>query len=321
MELPPRLRQAVDAALDGVTIADLTSAAKALSARYRNEVRDGRLHIADAQLALGYVATRMPATYAAIHAGLAALRERLPEFAPKTLLDVGAGPGTVMWAAADIWPSLTSATLLEASPSIRAMGERLAAETPVAATWQSGDATREQSPTASADLVTLAYVLDELGQEQRTALVDRLWKLTSAALVIVEPGTTAGWRRILAARVQLISLGANVVAPCAHALACPIVEPDWCHFSARVARSRVHRLAKQADVPWEDEKFIYLAASRARPAASPARVLAPPANASGRVRLKLCQPDGKATERLVTRREGDVFKQARRRDWGDLFEE
>ena len=81
-------------------------------------------------------------------------------------------------------------------------------------------------------------------------------------LLIVEPGTTAGWQRILDARAQLIADGAHILAPCPHALACPIAQPDWCHFSARVARSRVHRLAKEAEVPWEDEKFIYLAASR-----------------------------------------------------------
>ncbi len=320
MELPPRLRQAVDSALEGVAISDLTVAAKALSQRYRDEVRDGRLHISDEKLARAYIATRMPATYAAIRASLAALVERQPEFAPKTLLDVGAGPGTVMWAAAETWPSLASATLLEASPAIRAMGERLAAGSAVAVEWRSVDMTRDASVVEGADLVTLAYVLDELGSEQRTALIDRLWKLTTGALVIVEPGTTAGWRRILAARAQLIAADANILAPCAHALACPVAQPDWCHFSARVARSRVHRLAKEAEVPWEDEKFIYLAASRSAAAIAPARVLAPPESATGRTRLKLCQPNGKLAHRLVTRREGDVFKRARRSDWGDVFE-
>jgi ribosomal protein RSM22 (predicted rRNA methylase) len=320
MELPLRLRQAVDNALEGVAVSDLVVAAKALSQRYREEVRDGRLHISDEKLARAYIATRMPATYAAIHASLAALREREPGFAPKTLLDVGAGPGTVMWAASQTWPSLKDATLLEASPAIRAMGERLATGVPLAVAWRSADVTRETASVTNADLVTLAYVLDELGAGQRSVLVERLWRLTTGALVIIEPGTTAGWQRILAVRAQLIAAGANILAPCAHALACPIVEPDWCHFSARVARSRIHRLAKEADVPWEDEKFIYLVASRSAAMASSARVLAPPESASGRVRLKLCQPDGTATYRLVTRREGDTFKQARRRDWGDLFE-
>jgi ribosomal protein RSM22 (predicted rRNA methylase) len=46
-------------------------------------------------------------------------------------------------------------------------------------------------------------------------------------------------------------------------------------------------------------------------------VLAPSQTASGTVRLKLCQADGTAAEKLVTRREGAAYKAARRLDWGD----
>jgi ribosomal protein RSM22 (predicted rRNA methylase) len=320
MELPSRLRQAVDAQLAGVSLAELAAAAQALSQRYRNEVRDGRLHIADDRLALAYIATRMPATYAAAHASLSALAVRSGETVPRSLLDIGAGPGTVMWAAADIWPEIEAATLVETSAPIRALGEKLAAETTLArVAWRAADL-RGDLPDTRHDLVTLAYVLDELAPKDRGALVDRLWGLARQALVVVEPGTPAGWQRILAARAQLIAAGAHILAPCAHAMACPIAAPDWCHFSARVARSRVHRLAKGGEVPWEDEKFIYLAAARAPAETAASRVLAPPEAASGRVRLKLCQPDGTAAHRLVTRREGDVFKHARRVDWGDAFE-
>ena len=45
MELPAHLRQAIDNALQGVAVSDLTAAASALSQRYREEVRDGRLHL------------------------------------------------------------------------------------------------------------------------------------------------------------------------------------------------------------------------------------------------------------------------------------
>ena len=321
MELPAQLRQAVDSALAGVSLTELTAAAKALSQRYRDEVRDGRLHISDNRFALAYIATRMPATYAAIHAALSALGEQLPDFAPRSLLDVGAGPATVMWAAADVWPDIEAATLVETSPAIRALGEKLAAGSSISRiNWRAADL-RTDLPEVQHDLVTLAYVLDELAPKDRGALVDRLWSLSRHVLLIVEPGTTAGWLRILDARAQLTADGAHVLAPCPHALACPIAEPDWCHFSARVARSRIHRIAKEAEVPWEDEKFIYLAASRTPALHRASRVLDRPENASGRVQLKLCQPDGTATHRLVTRREGEVFKRARRVDWGDAFGE
>lgn len=320
MELPPALRHAVDQALEGVSTTQLAAATQALSQRYRKEVRDGRLHLSDQLAAQAYIATRMPATYAAIHTSLAAAAERVPDFSPETLLDIGAGPGTALWAAQSVWPGLQSATLIETSPAIRAVGQTLATASGLPhIDWRDANITRD-IPDADADLVTLAYVLDELDPADRTKLVASLWPYTRGLLVIVEPGTPAGWRRILDARDQLISAGAHIIAPCPHAHACPITAPDWCHFSARVARSRVHRLAKGGEVPWEDEKFTWLAVSRTPASQSPARVLSPPLSATGRVELKLCNPDGSAANRLVTKREGDAFKRARRVDWGDLFE-
>ena len=169
----------------------------------------------------------------------------------------------------------------------------------------------------SADLVTLSYVLGELAPDAIARLTERLWQLSRDVLLVVEPGTPAGWQRILLVRDRLIALGAHIVAPCSHAERCPLAAPDWCHFSRRIARSRLHRLAKEADVPWEDEKFIYLAASRLPAALPAARVLARPRSGSGIVRLKLCSSTGLLEERLVTKRQGDAYRIARRLDWGD----
>ena len=127
MELPPTLRLAVDQVLEGVSTAQLAAATQALSQRYRNEVRDGRLHLSDQLAAQAYIATRMPATYAAIYTSLAAAAGRLPDLSPTTLLDIGAGPGTALWATLSVWPQLQSATLIETSPAIRAVGQKLAA--------------------------------------------------------------------------------------------------------------------------------------------------------------------------------------------------
>jgi ribosomal protein RSM22 (predicted rRNA methylase) len=320
MELPPQLRLAIDEALSGMPLAELSAASEALSQRYRNEVRDGRMHLSNERAALAYLATRMPATFASIHASLSEVAKAMPHFSPASLLDAGAGPGTALWAAAACWPNLERAEMLEASPTIRLWGEPLSRGAGVSdVTWRAHDL-RQPIPGKPSDLVILAYVLDELGAADRRRLVERLWALTSGLFLIVEPGTPAGWQRILEARASLIAAGARIAAPCPHALACPIEQPDWCHFSARAARSRTHRLAKSAEVPWEDEKHIYLAATRLPVASPSARVIAPPEAASGRVRLKLCQTDGSAARRLITRREGDVFKRARRSDWGDGFD-
>ncbi|MER9327090.1 small ribosomal subunit Rsm22 family protein [Mesorhizobium sp. M0488] len=318
MELPIPLRQAVDRILEKVPLPELKQAAKTLSDRYRAELRDGRFHMAQEMAVKAYLATRLPATYAAVRASLDALNEARPEFAPKTLLDVGAGPGTVLWATSYLWPELEQATLLEASAAVRKVGETLAADAIAARTvWQAGDVTIDLADLRPADLVTCAYVLDEIAPASLPKMVDRLWQLTTDTLLIVEPGTPAGWQRVLAVRRQLIEAGAHVLAPCPHEAPCPLIAPDWCHFSRRVARSRLHRLSKDAEVPWEDEKFIYVAASRQPAASRQARVLAPPKSGSGKVLLKLCEPDGRADEKLFTKRDGELFKVARRRDWGD----
>jgi ribosomal protein RSM22 (predicted rRNA methylase) len=47
---------------------------------------------------------------------LSELRRLAPQVEISSLLDLGAGPGTALFAAAEIFPSLTSATLLEADP-------------------------------------------------------------------------------------------------------------------------------------------------------------------------------------------------------------
>jgi ribosomal protein RSM22 (predicted rRNA methylase) len=317
MELPAPLRQAIDEALEGVALADLARAADALSQRYRGEVRDGRLHVADDLAARAYLAARLPATYAAVAASMRALAEVRPDFAPRRLLDAGAGPGTALWAATTQWPGIQAATLIEASPAIRRWGETFSGLLPLKAEWRTVEF--DNMAADRADLVLLSYVLDELDEPARVRLIDRLWAATDDVLLIVEPGRPAGWTRILAARERLIAAGAHLLAPCPHAAACPLTAPDWCHFVRRVARSRLHRLAKSADVPWEDEKFIYIAASRTPGAPVDRRVIAPPRGGSGKVELKLCRRDGSAAAKMVTRREGEVFKRARRAEWGDAI--
>jgi ribosomal protein RSM22 (predicted rRNA methylase) len=322
MELPPQIRAAVDKALDGVPLADLQAAAERLSMRYRAETRDGRAHLSDDLAARAYLAVRMPATYAAVRASLDAVAELRPDFAPQSLLDAGAGPGTALFAAHDCWPGLSEATLVESSAAIRRWGETLLSIFSLRrADWLASDLASVTAPHARHDLVMLTYVLDELEPRSIGPLIDKLWQATGDTMVVVEPGTPAGWSRILTVRDRLISAGAHLVAPCPHALACPLRVPDWCHFSRRVARSRMHRRIKSADVPWEDEKFIYIAASRHPALPVSARVIAPVPVKGGPVALKLCERTGEVRQRMLSKRDGEVFRRARRLAWGDCVGE
>jgi ribosomal protein RSM22 (predicted rRNA methylase) len=223
MELPPLLRRAVDNALNGTALSDLAATAAALSDRYREERHDIKPRVISDREALAYLAVRLPATYAAIRTSFNAVAEARPDFMPGNALEVGAGPGTALWAAAECWPAVSEALLVEASPIFRTYGERLAAEAELPhVTWRVADIAVDAIDSKPRDLVTMAYVLNELAPKVRHSILQQLWQLTADTLVIVEPGTPAGWQRIIAARNQLIEAGAHVIAPCPHARACPL---------------------------------------------------------------------------------------------------
>src|SRR3978361_795518 len=98
-DLPAELKSALDARLQGLSRNEAAGRAAVISQTYRGG--GGSTEIRSETDALAYALARMPATYAAVIASLNALREIRPDFAPKTLLDVGAGTGPASWAAAE----------------------------------------------------------------------------------------------------------------------------------------------------------------------------------------------------------------------------
>jgi ribosomal protein RSM22 (predicted rRNA methylase) len=159
-------------------------------------------------------------------------------------------------------------------------------------------------------------VIGEMSEVERTSLAALAWEKTRDTLLVVEPGTPAGYARIIALRRQLIAAGAHVAAPCPHDGACPLTPPDWCHFAQRLQRSRAHKQVKGAEVPFEDEKFAYVALTRAPVGQRPSRVLAPPSVGKVAVNAKLCTPEGLELAD-VPRRDKAAYAQARRWRWGD----
>jgi ribosomal protein RSM22 (predicted rRNA methylase) len=318
--LPAKLRAALDAKLQGLSRSEIAARASKISKNYRDGGSSAT--ILSASDALAYALARMPATYAAVTASLNALCEIRPDFAPKTLLDVGAGPGTASYAAAEAFSSLMTITLLDANPVLRALALELAQDGARfnASNYQMGDASALLAKTEAADLVIASYLIGELGQVERRELAYGLWAKTRNALVIIEPGTPAGYERILAARAQLIATGAHVAVPCPHDATCPLSAPDWCHFAQRLPRLRAHKQVKDAEVPFEDEKFSYAVMTRAPTSHHPARVLAPPHLSKVEVTAKLCTAGGLVHAR-IPRRDKTAYAAARRWRWGNAVVE
>ena len=319
---------AIERELAEVRRGDLRAPAAALSERYRSAGATaggagGRL---DADQVRAYLATRAPATFAAIRSVLTELRSLRPGWAPRTVLDLGAGPGTATWAAAAVFPTLERAVLVERDPLMAAAGVRLAAAAPAApaapapapaAHWISEDAAAISG--RQSDLVVAAYLLGEVGRDREGAALERWWEATLGELVLVEPGTPAGFERLRMARTLLVEWGAHVTAPCPHDGLCPMIGSDWCHFAVRLGRSPLHRDVKGGRLGYEDEKYSFLAVSAVRPAASAPRLLRSPRLHKGHVRVRLCETDG-LHERVISRRDGELYKQARAARWGDRLD-
>lgn len=307
MSLPQERAKTLEFLLEGVSRKDLTRRVDSQSAAYRGGGTSAG--IANDLDALAYAVARAPATYAAAQAALARVVEVMGDFAPASLLDVGAGPGTASWAAAGVWPGI-AVTMLDHNPHLRALAAKLMGEANIIA----GDMARTLPQT---DLVMANYLLAEFPEASAGGVARDLWRATGHMLVLVEPGTPQGFARIRAARAALIEAGAHVIAPCTHDRVCPMIAPDWCHFSVRVQRSRDHKIAKGADAPFEDERYAYVAVAR-EVAAKGARIIKPVMEAKPGITLPLCGPDGLKNE-FIARRDKEAFKRVRKLEWGDLF--
>jgi ribosomal protein RSM22 (predicted rRNA methylase) len=307
--------------------------------------------LTDAERA-AYLIVRAPATFAAVMTALAELRARRPEPSVRRVLDLGAGPGIASWAALETFDGIAELTLVErdrgfaalgreiladrsstgppsqlAAPSAPALAMPLAAAAPAPAAtaiaWKQADLRSGSGWEGTAyDLVLISYALGELLPDVRARVLDAAWRATSAdgALVIVEPGTPRHFQGVIDARTWLLTHGATIAAPCPHAAACPMAAAgDWCHFSARVPRTKDHRRLKAGSLSYEDEKFSYLIATRSPTERAPSRIVRHPYVEKGRITLTRCMPDATIATTPIGRNDREAFKRARKARWGDVW--
>lgn len=309
MQLPTELAEAIGREAARHDHIALAKAVATISNRYHAEGARATGRLNDAERA-AYLAVRMPAIYGVLRMVFAELGKRIPGATVGSLLDLGAGPGTAAWAAHAIWPELAPITCMEKDRGFVAMGRRIAAMPEVR--WIEANL-NDNPPLSLADLVVLSYAVGEFNEYAE--LIGHAWAAARLALIVVEPGTPRGFEVIRAVRDQLIRSGAEIAAPCPHARECPMKKPDWCHFAARIERTRLHRQLKGGELGYEDEKFSYVIASRVPIHPAESRIVRHPWTEPGLVRLELCTPDGLRTQ-TVQKRGGEQFRRARKSNWG-----
>ncbi|GAB2235308.1 hypothetical protein Droror1_Dr00025731 [Drosera rotundifolia] len=247
-----------------------------------------------------YVATRMPAVYAACYRVLREVKKRVPGFSPASVVDFGSGTGSGFWALRELWPNcIEKINLVEPSHSMQRAGQNLvqdAKKLPLIRSYGSIQSlSRDISKSERRhDLVLASYVLGEIPSlKDRITIVRQLWDLTGDILVLVEPGTPEGSNIISQMRSHILWMekrkcrkqdkssdgasqgadapknGAFVLAPCPHDGPCPLQKSGkYCHFVQRLQRTSSQRIYKRSKGGalrgYEDEKFSYVVLKRGK---------------------------------------------------------
>lgn len=297
------MRGAITERAEGLPFSQLKRAADALSDAYRG--RGPQIKLSAEERTAAYLATRMPATYAAAHAALSELRERLGGTAISSVLDIGAGTGAASLAARELFPA-ARITMLERDAAFAAAARQLLPEAEIV----SADANSLKSFPPH-DLVIAAYSLGEMAHPP----VGAMWQAARVAFVALEPGRPEGHAFIQGIRGELLTAGALLAAPCPMAEPCPLRAPEWCHFAARVERSSIHRRLKGGELNYEDEKFSYVAFTREPVEMAAARIIRRPEHHPGLIGLEACTPAG-VQSLAVKKRNREAYRAARHATWG-----
>src|ERR1051325_7786999 len=125
MRLSAELQDSIQREIDKADRRRLAQAVADLSEQYKAADFSTPAIATEAHRA-AYLAVRLPATYAAISRVFAEIKLRAPQTEISSLLDLGAGPGTALFAAAEQFPHLQHATLVESDAGWTALGKRLA---------------------------------------------------------------------------------------------------------------------------------------------------------------------------------------------------
>ena len=300
---------------------------------------------------VAYLNSRMPYTYHVAKRISLELSRRLPDFKPSSVLDYGAGLGSSIWAANDVYADASRLAAVEPNRDMRRLGRFLTQVSKLkneilwveSLTMIPGTG----SDRGKFDLIFLSYVLQELPTAKlRLMMIDTLYSRLqeNGILVVIEPGSPKGFRFITDLRQWVLNKTreeASIVAPCPHHFKCPLAEKkdDWCHFSQlsyKWDRSILPRPAKEKQI--NNEKFCYLAIKKGNIPSEIykeegdtktdseksfywERLLRPVIRKHQHSILDMCTTQGKFERRIVAKSHGTLggYKTSKKLNWGDLW--
>ncbi len=318
MDLPIEIKRYIEYELNKISRNELQNNAKNISINYRLNEGEGKRLLKSEDEAVAYAISRMPATYGAVYNSL---KHTLEVYRPniKTMADIGAGTGAGSIAVNELL-NIEKIECFEREDAMLKIGKNIFdsyGDISKKANWNKFDICKDEI-SEKYDLIVVSYMLNEISNDKKALIVEKLWNICNKMLLIVEPGTMQGYNNIIKAKKKLIEYGGKIVAPC-RSNECKLPKNDWCNFSCRVQRTKMHKELKEGNVPYEDEKYIYIAVTQDEiNDTDKKRILRHPMIYTGFVKLKVCNKD-EIKEITITKRDKEKFKIARKSEAGDLI--
>ncbi|SRR5258706_1640313 len=327
--LPLEIEHAISSILSKDDSGEWLKRAEILHALYMDQnKKSSSKYIKDYSDALAYLGLRVPATYAQIFGALSQVQEIIPSFNPKSLLDIGTGPGTGIWAAKEIWKSLEFTTCIDQDDNFLSLNKEILqkASVSIRTSFRQEGIRYMKNDRTTYDVVLIANILNELSDADKKDLLQKAYASCSGVLIIIEPGTSLGVKIINEAS-GYFSGNAPLLAPYINN---SYVESKeyWIHFSQRFIRPEFQRRLRQSmresnlmASDWEETKYAYVAIGKIPPEnKSWGRVIGPTKKQKGFLEVPILTSDG-INQIKVLKRNKNNYLFAKNLRWGECIKD
>lgn len=319
MRIPDYIQEYIEEKLKTVKLSNLLNTQRDITKNYKAEKVK---QLNEEEFILVYLLTRFGNIFQVINDIFDKLESKTNLDDIKSVLDVGSGPGTVIFNLLEKLVSLDEITIIEKNRLFVKHFQEISRKSPYKVLKQARvkteDITNYDFNLPKHDLVISSYMFNELDSKSILKVAKDLWNRTDNLLVIVEPGSVKGFSNIRHIRNNLVKEGAHVIAPCTNEKSCPMSKEDWCHFYKRIERTKVQRYLKDGTESFEDEKFSYIVLSK-KPSLDVHKevILRHPEHSKIGVKFNVCSDEG-IKEKTYTKKE-ENFKALKKLDWGDFI--
>lgn len=303
MQFPKQIEEKILKLYKSFSVSKISKQRECLTSRYKTQSGKSKSLINGKSDSLVYAVSRMPATFVVLSTLLDTLVIQGAIKNVDSVIDVGAGTGAGFFAVKNSL-KVEEISMFERDLFMAEVAEQLTEQKVTRF-----DILKDKSEQ-NADLVLSSYVLSEMTDVDRELAVKNLAKLSSNYLLLIDTGTPKTYEDYRRLIPVLENLGFCLLAPCKHKN-CEL-KNDYCQFYARVERSHILKVSKQASLPYEDEKYFYLLFSKLdNEVKTNKRVIRRPKILQNKTELVFCSADGVKREQF-SKSDKDSYKLAKK---------